>query len=342
MLAGFGLLLSFALAEAATRVVQWHHARQEFLAADMAKYREIYSDEPDTSYVFGHHPNARVTIRRGGSEFTFISNSQGLRETLDYGVLPASVVFLGDSAVEGSTVENAEVMDSVFERMTGITALNFGMASSATAQSYYWFKAKYDRRYHAKVVLLGFTYNDFPENTRLLRFRPEVGHWNLFRSFAGVTAAPRRAGPAAFLSWLIHRSAFGTLLYEQTLAPPPTVHQPELVTGLERQYTTQYLRLHDEFAREIGARLVVMLLPTRSQVESSTPGRLRFQDVVIPILDEQKIPYVDLHVTLHTWHTAHPDVRLYWDEGHPYKEGHRLIGEELARVVPEMLPGVLR
>ena len=174
-------LITLGLLECTLRVWSW---AQQFDPADRAiknQILEIFSDERETPYLFGHKPNVTVTLTRGDYQYTFISNADGLRETDDYQSLDQSVIFLGDSVIEGSSVENDETLDSVFEQKTGIISLNFGLGAGNTIQEYYWLAGKYKPAYNTKLVVLGFGLNDFEQNTYLRYFDPEQGTWRVLR-----------------------------------------------------------------------------------------------------------------------------------------------------------------
>lgn len=342
LLMAFGLIAGFVMGEAMTRVVAMLEARRTDIGDQLALRQQVYSDEPTTPYVFGHQPNVRVTFRKGADHFTVITNAHGLRETRDYGELSSSVIFLGDSVVEGSSVDNDETMDSVFERITGVTALNFGLASSSTSQEYYWLTSKYDPRFRTKLVVLGYTYEDLGLSDLLLRFRPETGGWDFFRWVGEPPPAPPAPAPVgamARLKRVVGYSAFAALLYHQ-FVPAPVAADTETGTGTpsQRAQTDRYFRKLDAFSRAIGARLVVVVIPTRRQVEALEPVADRTQNVAIEILQKAGIPYLDLQGPMREWHAQQPGVRWFWDHAHPYKEGHRAIGEYLAETLPKMFP----
>lgn len=343
VLLAVGVIAGLALGEGLTRAAAILNERRNFVESELGLRKLVYSDEPNTPYVFGHQPNARVTFHKGADHFTVITNARGLRETRDYGELSSSVIFLGDSVVEGSSVENDETIDAVFERTTGVTALNFGLASSSTAQQYYWLTSKYDPRFHTRLVILGYTYEDLPLSDVLLRFQPEAGGWDVFRWLDGPPPsppAPRNATER--LKRFAGHSAFVSLIYHQFVpAPVPRDTETGSGTPAQRAVTERYLRKLDEFSRDIGARLVVVVIPTRKQVEAATPAPDRLQQVAIEILDAAHIPRIDLLGPMREWRAQRPDTRWFWDHAHPHKEGHRAIGEYLGETLPKMFPGQL-
>lgn len=320
------------------------------------KYKDIYSDERDKPYVYGHKPNVRVKLERGYYDFTFISNSEGLREEKDYGVLPKSVVILGDSVVEGSSVENSQMMDSVFEAKTGITALNFGLASSGTAQQYYWLKGKYKREYNARLVILFFELNDFGSNDFLLYFHPTVGNWGLFRylddrrntNLGDMDTVPKRgrakSPPFGFSAWTSSR--FLDLVRTTIREVSQRQQQPlpwasSEVTPEQEHFTEKYILKIREFCQHIGTDFFVVILPRRSQLTHDYPEQGRRQDVLIEILERHGIHYLDVYPLVKEKFLAHPTRRWFHDDAHFYVPGHQLLGEMLAAEVPKRFPHVM-
>ena len=106
-------------------------------------YSQLYSDERTTAdYVFGHHPNVSVVLSNENMEIKFTTNSEGLRERKNYNLLDNSIIFLGDSVIEGM-VDDGETIDEHFEALSNITSLNYGLGSSNTIHEYLYLKGKY-------------------------------------------------------------------------------------------------------------------------------------------------------------------------------------------------------
>ncbi|HXI13959.1 MAG TPA: SGNH/GDSL hydrolase family protein [Thermoanaerobaculia bacterium] len=334
-------------------VARWKATRPDF---QFIEYSKIYSDERDTHYKFGHKPNVKVKLDRGYYTFTMITNSEGLRESLDYPSLPKSVIFLGDSIVEGASVENHETMDSVFEARTGVTALNFGVASRGGYLAYEYLRAKYRPEYSPRLVVLGFCINDFEEATYVRYFDDALGHWFLSRymddSFDLQKGFWYRLSRAPLIGSIVrvahdrYREAAIVKAFsdppgtDPTRLPPKDNYGAEAVISLQLQYTDIHIRLLKEFTDSIGARLVVVLLPPKGQLALQYGRGQRLQEMLIPILQRNGIPYVDLYDTFKENVAHEPDVRWYHDELHFYARGHQLAGEFLAIRLKEMFPAV--
>jgi lysophospholipase L1-like esterase len=311
------------------------------------QYSRIYSDERWTPYKYGHKPGVRVTLSRGYYDFTMVTNSEGLREQREYGALDRSAVFLGDSIVEGAAVENAETMDTVFEELTGVVALNFGVASRGTLLEYRHLKAKYRPEYSARLVILGYCLNDFAEATHVRSFDEEFGNWFLLhyvdRDYDGEQGALHAATVLPFagpvVRWgvdLARQSETGRRLAlmargQDSRPPSPAeMWSASAVTAEERTLTEDHLLLLKRFTTSIGALLAVAIFPVRDQVGKARPPAGRIQDVLIGILERNAIPYLDLQPLFDEEARAQPGVKLFHDELHFTKAGHRLAGRHLA------------
>jgi hypothetical protein len=295
-----GIGVALVLGEVLVRASQWSVNRRNLTQGEYRKYADIYVNVPGAAYLYGHKPNAKVTLRSGSETYTFVSNSEGLREKNEFGALPASVVFVGDSVVEGASVENHQTMDSVFEKITGIPTLNFGIGSSNTVQEYHFLAAKYDARYHTRLIVLGFCLNDLEQNIYLRRFSPALGNWELdTRIVETERAQTERPSLTQRLRGVVRQSALATLVYASIAewrAPPQwsaARARPDEIAQTDR-----YLRKMQDFARSINAAFVVVLFPTESQMARAYGPGERTQDMIIPLLNRHEIPYLDLYEPL--------------------------------------------
>ncbi len=313
-------------------------------------YRQVYSEEPDTEYVFGHKPNVDVLLVNGDNKYIFVTNSEGLREKKDYGKLKKSVIFLGDSIVEGVSVENDETMDAVFEEKTGITALNFGVGSSNTVQEYFWLKNKYKDEYNTKLIILGFCINDLFQNTYLRQFDSERSNWALYKYLDDESMGKntnvklktkqflRRSKTLSFF----YRAYTELLRKKSDLAGLPPYRYSE-VSEENKKYTALYIKKLKEFAEKIGSEFVVVIFPREKQLTAEySDTHRRAQDVLIEILEENGVEYIDLYPLMRENYIARPDIKWYHDDTHPYKKGHQLIGLHLAEKLPEKFPEVFK
>lgn len=349
----FGCGVAFGVGEALIRALDYYQYVKSSNREQFEQYKKVYSDERGTDYVFGHQSNVSVTLKNGDHSYTFVSNTDGLRETQDYGDLDRSVIFLGDSIIEGVPVENDETVDAVFEELTGITSLNFGVGSSNTVHEYHWLKAKYKESYRAQLVVLGFCLNDFPQNTYLRYFDTDLGNWPLYKYHSDkeateASAEPTetaRKGPLQTLKAAVRASRLVVYVYsslqnvqaEKEQLPPFRAAQ---VTDEQAHYTDLYLQKIRRFSEEIGSDFVVVIFPQESQFQHDYTQHDRMQAALVRILERNDIPFIDLHDVLETAYRDRPDVGWYHDDTHLYEDGYRLVAEHLVQTLPGMFPEI--
>lgn len=346
----FGLSVSFIVGEAVVRALEYYQYVKPSKAIQYNQYKKVYSDERDKDYLFGHKPNLNVRLEKGAYQFSIKTNSERLRESKNYDYIEKSIIFIGDSIVEGASVENNEVLDEVFERTTGITSLNFGLANNNTVQEYYWLKAKYKKAYNTKLIVLGFCLNDFPQNTYLRYFNPYLGNWPLFKRLddTSLVGYGNDNGLIQIIKGLIFKSelimfverSIKELKQKKDKNKPPFRY--DQVSEKSRFYTEQYLNKIHDFAGSIGSELIVIIFPKESQLKSQYKSHMKMQKALTEILDKNNIRYIDLFSLMKKAYLSEPDVRWYHDDTHPYKEGHRIIGEYLAQELPGIFPEIFK
>ena len=319
------------------------------------KYKEIYSDERSTDYKFGHKSNINVKFTRGFYEFTFVTNSEGLREKEDYTELPKSVIFLGDSIIEGASVENEETMDSVFEKITGITSLNFGVSSRGVFLSLYFLKAKYRKEYNTKLIIYGFCLNDFLQTTYINVFDSTLGTWRRGRILDKDFDIER--GVLYKMSVIPGVGSYVENGYKTILGTRMLVFAEKrfwrnrkklnnkkpwdntVAREYDKKFIEFYLNKMRNFAKEIGSEFAVIIFPMQEQLLIDYEYGERLQDTLLEILQKNQITHIDLYDVMKEAKLENPNIRLYHDYAHPYKMGHRLIGEYLGKMIPRFLRG---
>ena len=263
------------------------------------------------------------------------------------------MVFLGDSVVEGASVENNETMDSIFEEITGVTTLNFGVSSRGTYLEYEYLKAKLKPEYNTRLVILGYCVNDFEEARMVRGFDERYGNWFWLRFLnEGMDLG----------QGILYKLTTNTLLEDQTKSAvqgfmetaiakkfynpswsPKPAKDDELwgswrISDDMKMFTAYHLRLIKEYVESMDAQLLVALFPARSQIGlEHRPGN-RLQDPLIKILQNNDIAFVDLQDGVNDAVAQQPDLRWYHDEVHPYKAGHRLFGTLLAGHAKKSFP----
>jgi len=352
------IIISLVFVELMLRAVEYFQYVKSSNQEQNEQYNKIYSDERDKDYIFGHKPNANVKLERGHFNFTFISNSEGLRETRDYKELNRSIIFLGDSIIEGASVENHETMDDIFEKHTGITALNFGVGSSNTVHEFHWLKSKYKKSYNTKLIILGFSLSDFSENIFLRYFDPSLGNWKFYKYLSNNTHIKKSNDQKDVINevnnstslWqkiknIAKISKLARFIYSILHSIRTTDNDlPPLrfdeVDKEQKYYTELYINKIRDFSRKIESEFVVIIFPQKSQLQHQYGTHKRMQDALIPILEKNDIQYIDLYEIIKANYQTRPDLRWFHDDSHPYKEGHRFIGEYLAKQLPQLFPKV--
>lgn len=356
VLIGFGCFLGLLITEIILRGYHYYEFTRH-----AGEYKKVFRDERDKEYIFDHQPNANVRLRQG---YTFITNSEGLREVKDYDFIEKSVIFVGDSIIEGLFLENEDILDEVFEKKTGITSLNFGLSSSNTVNEYYRLKGKYKDSYNAKLIVLGFCLNDVQDNTYLKYFDPDFGNWRFYKDLAKSDGEEYKESPVSQKSSFSPRNTFKKCFYKfkglfyrsdalaflyfslrdlfgvQKTILNTKPYQASLVTEEQKMCTELYIRKIQEFAHEIDAEFLVMLFPMKNQLTIDYGDHECMQDVLIQILEKHHIAYIDFYDFMKAEYLEHPESTLYLDNIHPSREGHRMIGEYLAEKIPKMFPEI--
>lgn len=143
-------------------------------------YSEIYSDERDEPYLFWHKPSVNVKLEYEYGDFVFKTNKLGQRSLSDEIRFKKSIVFIGDSIVEGSSVENTETLPYLVSKYFNIPTINLGLGSSNTVQEYLLGKQKIRPDFNMETLVLGFCLNDISQNLYRRSFEPLIGNWKYF------------------------------------------------------------------------------------------------------------------------------------------------------------------
>ena len=247
-------------------------------------------------------PGARGVIERPEYRVDLAINPLGLRgPERGYAKPPGvrRVLLLGDSFVEGYTVGEGETVRAVLERLLSpagrVEVLNGGTHGYSTDQQLLFFEAE-GRRYAPDEVVLLFYYNDLHGNVS--------GDGKPYFAVEGGSLSPRnlpvppprrdeRARPRTFTLRPFQGSIALRLLSNRTLAGRPELHRALAGIGLAEPEgdeddapqwwpfgpahlrevddmwvrTTLILRALDRSVREAGARLTVVYVPARFEVD---------------------------------------------------------------------------
>ena len=238
-------------------------------------YSQLYSDERTTSnYIFGHHPNISTVLSDDNFKFRFTTNSQGLRERENYSSLDNSVIFVGDSVIEGM-VNDHETIDEYFEEISNVTSLNFGLGSSNTIQEYFYLKEKYKDQYNTSIVILGVCVNDIKQNNFLRAFNEDTGNWELLRYIKKPKEAQEEKISLYDIKEFFKYSRVFMFTYSSIKGlfvdtkNYSQAHSKENFTQEEIQNTIYYIEKMHSFLDSKNIEFFVTILPTRDQIESN-------------------------------------------------------------------------
>jgi hypothetical protein len=254
-------------------------------------------------------PGARLTFRRAEYSVPFAINGLGLRdEDRGYEAAPGSarILALGDSYVEGYSVEAQQTVTQVLERSLrqkgcAVDVINGGTTGYSTDQELLFFRTE-GVKYAPAIVLLFFYYNDVLYNDRQFYsggvskpvFVFRQGRFELYKTpVPQPSTSPRaeareeraRPAPSALLEWVGERLWFGAprtynALGRLGLWPPNRplgarlelrVYQKASIPEIEGAWQKTALIL-DTLAQEVashGARLLVVYIPSRMETSES-------------------------------------------------------------------------
>lgn len=230
-----------------------------------------------------HRPSFRYTYTRAEFSNPIAWNAIGMRGpevSEDKDPRVPRVLVLGDSFIEGKQVGDDAVLTAVMakisgERGTPLEVINGGVSGVGTAREIHLWE-KLGESLEPDLVLLGFYPNDVRNNAERGEFSLEQGRVVLrIEPKAQRLAARARAwlGARSHLFILIRS---GQHALDEWLDPPTAIesedvfarHPPERV----RRGWEMTRALLDDLERRVraaGARLIVVLIPTRFQVDDA-------------------------------------------------------------------------
>ena len=332
----FSFLISITSIEVILRIAE--NFKYQSSKVQYESYLEIYSDEKDQPYVFHHQKDIQVTLKNGYYSFTFDTDKNGFRGFNKENISDESIITIGDSIVEGASVETGETFSSVLEQKTGITTYNLGVGSYNTKHAYELLKAKYKPEYNTKLIILGYCLNDLSQNSYLRYFDSKTGNWKKLSDINSLDRSKNIENKIqnTFLSQtkkfllrfkVVHLIASANKKY--ILGDFQNIYHINEVNNQDLKYTKKHLSDLSNFSNSIGAELIVLIFPSRSQVQANISIDELQQSAIIEILNELNLTYIDFLKIFRSEYKKFPQKRLFWDEIHPYKEGHKLIGNFL-------------
>ena len=140
-------------------------ARQGWIEIDINPLTGFWADmNPD--WGVWHHANATFTHQKSCFRVTYSSNSYGaMDKERATGSATPRVVVLGDSMMEGLTLETPTRLSNLLETQTGIEHLNFATSQTFGPVQYLLVYEKLAKQFAHDVVLVGFLpENDFTDS----------------------------------------------------------------------------------------------------------------------------------------------------------------------------------
>jgi len=298
-----------------------------------------YTLKPNMQYKFEH---IRVVI-----------NSQGLRDDLVSLEKPRGVyriLGLGDSVTFGWQVDQRETYLAQLESMLNADdpsrryeVINAGMPGYNMSNELAYL-SEHGMRYQPDLVIVGFCALNDADGTRAVYMRDgNIAYVPLDSSFAPTDAGGVVARVKGFLRRKSRLYHFVTQQYgmlrsrwrknSQTSGSAAS-HWPfplEEEDELWERIRSQILEIQDA-AEEHGARLLLVVFPTKSQVMSKD-APLVPQEVLADFAQRIDIPIVD---PLPAFREQGPSLVFADDFSHPSAFGHQLVAEEVFSLLQEM------
>ena len=315
------------------------------------KYNNIFKSTLDFPHLYEHKKNVNqlVTNNEKNQSYTIITNSDGLREKQNYSKLEKSVIFLGDSIIEGSSAENEETIDSYFEKLTQIVSLNFGLSASNTFHQVKYLKHKYKKDYNTKLIVLGFCLNDLDTNHYKIYWNPTFQSWMKYEDIIidkdeknynqnnknHVKTSSLRNIYLNFKNILKKSSliVFTYNSYQRITRGQNTKLDPYISLNKNLIFTEAPLKELKMYANQINSKLLVIIFPAESQIlvnrKMKKIAQPKGQKQIIKILKKLDIEYYDLFKDFLNEYKMNEKTNLYADQMHPNPDGYKLIADKI-------------
>ena len=373
----FGLLVALGLLELILRVtlgpqVGFHLLYRKF--DPLLEY--THQENVEAEIPFPEHPN-------GG--FRVATNNHGLREDTETGYPkpPGTyrILVVGDSHTDG-TVNNAETYPNILESALvsqgmQAEALNAGMGSYSPFTELLWFHF-YGRRYQPDVVLVGLYVGNDLNQMRSFERIAIMEDGTVFVD--GAPLKPRRRSAGEWISDQLRRSYLYSILsgVSAGLRPktdiPPTERAFRVCRGCYWQSLDQAYSFHtgsvtpdeagdrlentltefEKLVEATSARLVVLLIPTKRQVEGPSADAERFAqaadilglsaeerefddlalEIALDACGQARVEVLDLLPGLQEAYIAAGEPLYYTTDWHLNPAGHRAVAAMLEEIIP--------
>lgn len=284
-------------------------------------------DEPGRKYIVSHN--------RWG-----FRDSEWLREEEIKG--KTKILFIGNSYTAGNGIaQDSRVSEIITKLDTTFISYNLGMAGFSTDQELLTLR-KFGPMIKPRVVVLFFCFNDIIFNkTKFLRAVPKPhfivnADGSLTLENVPVPQMPKR-NPV--WQWIKKHSALTQLIVtvmerrafeEQVKQQTPTSRQG---ISAEKDITYYLLKAILDECEHLEAQLILFNTPSNRDATKKSPATPRGIQQIMRWCSELGITAVDLFPVFHRDFTEHGEDLYIWDCMHWNERGHRLVAQELLKML---------
>ncbi len=323
----------------------------------------LFTPDPATRYRM--QPNASVPFHVGEINVTYTTNAQGLREPGPVGP-PAPhttrVLAIGDSFTYGDGVTMQQAWPALLAGTAApdgpVDPVNAGVPGYGTDQALAWLQT-YGWPLQPRVVILGFYVGNDVRDNLLGMDKTEANAAGQLVETAATAQTIGRSPPTPGLKGWLERNSNAYVFLRNLLHPSNQVQTPGLYTSGPHEDVTFFLKdglpglaagwdktyaLLDQMQAAVqahGARLVVVAMPTRDQVEDQYWQEMKtlygLQDTqLVRDLPQQKLAawsaqsgatLVDLYPAF--VRAAQSQTLYYHTDPHWNPAGHALAAQEI-------------
>ncbi|MDG2176429.1 MAG: SGNH/GDSL hydrolase family protein [Gammaproteobacteria bacterium] len=313
--------------------------RQEFDQTNNLLYRDVRNKD----HLYEFNPNLDLTIEGPLGNYSFGTNSEGLKEYKDYLNLDSSIILLGDSVAAGVSLSNEYAIDNYIESALGITTLNFAMPGSNTVQEYHYLIDKYRDSYNTKLIILGYCLNDYPQNTYRRYFNADISNLEIYDYYEGANAGTIQNIKDFLKSFRSLRLANTILKYSvdkiTSFFPKSQSNGNQELKKVNDDYldqvTLEYINKLKQFSESIDSKLLVVFLPSKIQFVDSEyfDFNNRIETKLISELSEEGISAIDLYDDFSRMIIENSPNDIFYDEVHFTQLGSNVASNSIINYI---------
>ena len=312
--------------EIGERLFNFMHERK--LQKIRESYNLLFMKSPNEGLGFEFRPNVNLDLKSvKGIRYSMHvkTNSLGLREDQDIPLTKPRdtirIIGLGDSIMFGASVDNDQTMLKWMEKFgqrkgLRVQTLNFGIAPSDPEHTYRYFVYKKGLSYHPDILILGFSLHDFSDITH----KEWLEEW-----VETISGGPKTK--------ILDKISNKKRRENDSLNNSEYYYADSLETCMEAKAPLKYwIKKIYHLAEDTNIKFFVVIFPLREQLKCLLEGKrisLYPQETALQICRELNIDCYDttfdmLKVIKENNYNLSD---IYWDSAHPYKLGHKILGE---------------